>query len=91
MKSGLDYTKMVIITNPEYIGTSDAIVDADEYRETREQMMYIKKDVQLYIDDYVDGVSGKGHKYDEKEFQRIYKYSTLKYFHRELSVESYAD
>jgi len=48
--------------------------------------VYIKKDAQEYIDDYVNQVSGNLQKYDEKEFQRIYYYSTLQYFHKELGI-----
>lgn len=29
---------------------------------------------------------GKTTKYDKKEFDRIYKYSTLQYFHNELEI-----
>lgn len=57
--SGLDYTKIVIVKNSEYIGVSDAIVDVDEYRETRDNIEYIKNDAQSYIDDYVEFMSNK--------------------------------
>lgn len=84
--SGLDYTKMVIIKNPDYIGVSDAVVDTDEYKETRDNIEYIKKDAQTYIDDYIDYIQGKSNKYDQREFQRKYGFSTLKYFHGELGL-----
>lgn len=85
-KSGLDYSKIVIINKSEYIGTEDALIDKDEFNETRDNIEFIKNDAQKYIDDYVDGLSGKTLKYDEKEFRRIYKYSTLQYFHNELGI-----
>lgn len=84
--SGLDYSKIVIITKGQYIETGDAIVDQDEYNETRDNIEYIKSDAQKYIDDYVNGLSGKSAKYDKKEFERIYGYSTLQYFHNELGM-----
>lgn len=84
--SGLDYTKIIIIKNLNYIGASDAIVDTDEYRETRYNIKYIKNDSQIYIDDYIEHILGKSTKYDAREFQRAYGYSTLKYFHRELGI-----
>ncbi len=31
-KSGLDYTKIVIISNTEYLDTQDAIIDKDEFK-----------------------------------------------------------
>ena len=33
-RSGLDYSKMLIVKNPEYLGTEDAIIDQDEFKET---------------------------------------------------------
>ena len=86
-KSGLDYSKMVIITNNDYIGQTDAIVDKDEYKETRNNIEYIKNDAQKYVDEYVNYISGNKSKYDKKEFERIYQYSTLQYFHKELGMK----
>lgn len=85
-KSGLDYTKIVIITNTDYIGTANAIVDQDEYKETRENIYYIKNDVLKYIDDYIAYASGKTTK-NIMQVERKYKYSTLQYFHNELGIE----
>ena len=72
VKSGLDYSKMVIITENDYIGQTDAIVDKDEYNETRNNIEYIKNDAQKYVDEYVNCVLGNKSKYDKKEFERIY-------------------
>ncbi len=88
--SGLDYSKIVIIQKSEYIGTVNAVIDKDEFNETRDNIEYIKNDAQKYIDHYVDRLLGKSSKYDEKEFERIYRYSTLQYFHHEL-LESYKE
>lgn len=85
--SGLDYTKIVIVKNSEYIGTSEAIVDADEYRETRDNINYIKNDAQNYIDDYIEYMLGNSTKYDTKNFKRAYGFSTLQYFHNELEIK----
>ena len=85
-KSGLDYSKIVIITNSDYVGTTDALVDKDEYNETRDNIEYIRKDAVEYIEDYVNQKQGVAAKYDEKEFERIYKYSTLQYFHEQLGI-----
>ncbi|MBQ4521945.1 MAG: hypothetical protein IJA10_03210 [Lachnospiraceae bacterium] len=84
--SGLDYTKIVIIKNLEYISISDAVIDADEYKETRDNIDLIKKDSQTYIDDYIKHILKKSAKYDVKKFQRVYGFSTLQYFHRELEI-----
>lgn len=83
----MDYSKIIIITDEKYIGTTDAVVDQDEYNETRDNIGYIKNDAQKYIDDYVDYLSGRQTKYDKREFERTYKYSTLQYFHNELGIK----
>ena len=84
--SGLDYSKILIIRKSEYIGSTDAIVDKDEFNETRDNIVYIKSDAQKYIDNYVDGLLGKPTKFDKKKFKRVYEYSTLQYFHYELGI-----
>lgn len=84
--SGLDYSKIVIVKNSGYIGTTDAIVDKDEFNETRDNIEYIKNDAQQYIDNYVNYLMGKTTKYDKRKFDRIYRYSTLQYFHSELEI-----
>ena len=86
MNSGLDYTKIIIVNNINYIGVVDAVVDTDEYKETRENIDYIKNDSQAYIDNYIDYIQGKSTKYDERNFHRTYGFSTLKYFHNELGI-----
>ena len=86
-KSGLDQRKIVIVADSNYIGQTDAIVDKDEYNETRNNIEYIKNDAQEYVDDYVNYLSGNSTKYDKKEFERIYQYSTLQYFHKELGIK----
>jgi hypothetical protein len=85
-KSGLDYSKIIIVKDTQYIGNTDAIVDKDEYNETRDNIEYIRNDAIRYVDDYVEHILGLSSKYDETEFNRIYRYSTLQYFHKELSI-----
>lgn len=87
VKSGLDYSKVVIIKNPDYISSHDAIVDTDEYIETRDNIDYIKNDVQCYVDNYIAYMNGSTDIYDEQEFTRIYGFSTLQYFHKELNIK----
>ncbi len=61
-------------------------MDKDEFIETRDNIKYIKNDAQEYIDNYVNYLMGTTVKYDKKEFERIYRYSTLQYFHNELEI-----
>ena len=86
-KSGLDYSKIAIIVDNRYIGTRDAVIDKDEYNETRDKIEYIKNDAQKYIDEYVNYVLGKQSKNDSQKAERAYRYSSLKYFHRELGIK----
>ncbi|MBQ7954200.1 MAG: hypothetical protein IJ282_00465 [Lachnospiraceae bacterium] len=84
-KSGLDYTKIVIIGNKEYIDNENALVDRDEYNETVIQLKRIKREALEFVEDYVAHVSGKKIMHT-KEYKRRYNFSPLKYFHRELGI-----
>ena len=52
----------------------------------RSHINHIKNDAQSYIDNYGNYQKGQKLNCNEKEFQRIYQYSTLKYFHKELGL-----
>lgn len=84
-RSGLDYTKMALIKNADYIDNMAAIVDNDEYVETIQNIERIIKDVDKYISDYCKYVTKEG-KLAERDFARRYKYSTLPYFHDILGL-----
>lgn len=47
--SGLDYSKIIIVTNNAYIGETDAIIDKDEFNETRDNIEYIKNDARSIL------------------------------------------
>ena len=84
-KSGLDYTKIVIINKSEYIDNKDAVVDRDEFVETISNIRRIKREALEFVEDYV------AHMQNVKclqvqEFNRRYQYSPLKYFHKELGI-----
>lgn len=85
-KSGLDYTKIVIIDKTEYLDTGDAIIDKDEYNETIQNLEKIKEEALLYVEEYIEQLETKN-VLTEEVFDRKYKYSTLKYFHKELGIE----
>ena len=85
-KSGLDYSKIVIITKTDYIDSLDAIIDKDEIKETMVNLKQIKKEALDFVEDYV--LHMKGIKMlHEREFERRYGFSSLKYFHRELGIK----
>ncbi len=84
-RSGLDYSKIVIIANKDYIDSKDAIIDKDEFKETMVNLERIKKEALEFVEDYVKHVKGIEllHK---REFSRRYGFSSLKYFHQELGI-----
>ena len=84
-RSGLDYTKIALIKNPEYIDNAAAIVDNDEYVETIQNIGKIARDVNHYISDYCKHIK-KENELSERTFLRRYKYSTLPYFHDILGL-----
>ena len=89
-RSGLDYTKLVLIKKLEYIDDAVALVDHDEYKETKIHIKRIISEVSQYIDTYVNHVKGV-HVLHPREFDRRYRYSTLKYFHDILCIDTRTD
>ena len=84
-KSGLDYTKIVIINKSEYIDSQDALIDQDEYKETMINSQRIMYEALCFVEDYVSHIKGEQILHP-KEFYRRYNYSPLKYFHHELGI-----
>lgn len=84
-KSGLDYTKIILIDELDYISSASAVVDDDEYAETIKNLNKITSGVYKYINDYYMHMT-KEKILNEATFNRKYKYSTLKYFHDVLRI-----
>lgn len=82
-RSGLDYTKIIIIKNKDFLDSKDALIDKDEFNETVKNLNKIKRQALRFVQDYIDHISGK-RLLHLKEFKRRYQYSTLQYFHKEL-------
>ncbi len=85
--SGLDYSKIVIIKNHDFISSESAMIDRDEYMKTKRFISKIVKESLQYIDEYVSHMNNKII-LSKKDFNRKYGMSTLKYFHKELSIQS---
>ena len=83
--SGLDFTKVVIVTNQEFINEDITVVDQDEYKEVIYNIEKIVDSVIKFVDDYVEHIKGIK-KLHEREFERRYHFSSLKYFKRELGL-----
>lgn len=85
-KSGLDYSKIVLIKNTDYLDDKKAIVDQDEYNETMRNLPIIVSEVHNYLTTYINHVSGNAPIHPE-EFSRKYKFSTLRYFHDIMELQ----
>ena len=80
--TGLDFTKAVIVNDSKYIG-APARVDDAEYNELDINHYIIIKRFKRYITEYVKYKKGL----IPPQVAGNYKYSTLKYFHKELGIE----
>ena len=84
-KSGLDYTKIVLISKDNYISDKKVVVDDDEYNEVKKNVVQIVTEVLNYVDDYINHVT-RITVMHPKQFARKYKYSTLPYFHDVMNI-----
>ena len=84
--SGLDYTKIVIISKSSYFDDSAAIVDSDEYKEAMKNIRRIVHSTLKYVNGYIDHSNGTK-VLDKSAYDRKYKYSTLPYFHNILGIK----
>ena len=56
--SGLDFTKVVIVTNQEFINEDITVVAQDEYKEVIYNIEKIVDSVIKFVDDYVEHIKG---------------------------------
>jgi len=86
--SGLDYSKIVIISNDDYIDSvSTAVIDQDEYNEMMVNLQQIVTEVLDYIDTYINHINGISPLHP-RQFARRYRFSTLAYFHDVLGINA---
>ena len=85
-KSGLDYSKTVVIRDSDYIdSTNAAVVDNDEYNEMMKNLSKIVKEVNDYVNGYINHKNGSNVLHT-RDYQRKYGFSTLPYFDKILKV-----
>ena len=85
-RSGLDYSKTIVINNSDYIDSSvRAIVDNDEYSEMMRNLPKIVSDELDYVNTYISHKDGTATLHP-REYKRRYGYSTLPYFVSILGV-----
>ena len=85
-KSGLDYTKIILVNKKAYLDSQDICVNQDQYNEVRENILKIVIGAVKYIDDYIWHVTGVKPMH-QRDFVRRYRYSTLPYFHDIMHIE----
>lgn len=83
-KSGIDYSKTLIIQDLNYLD-GNQVVDQDEYNEMSIRIEVIKSDVISYVNDYVNHHKNINQLHP-REYNRRYRYTTLKYFHSLLGI-----
>lgn len=83
-KSGIDYSKTVVIKNLDYLD-SDQVIDQDEYTEMITNLEKIKNHLVQYVSDYVNH-HNKSNELHPREYSRRYRFCTLKYFHDLLDI-----
>lgn len=79
--TGIDFTKAVIVNQPNYIGVA-ATIDNREYVELSNKYHFIINKFTTYLTGYINFVKNGGDEFTAKK----YRYCTLKYFHKELGV-----
>ncbi len=84
-RPGLDFTKIIILNDLHFVSDEDVFIDDDQYKETCIHINRIYNDACKYVEDY--RLHMLGLKRVKKEvFNRKYQFSTLQYFHNELSI-----
>lgn len=81
--SGIDFSKLVIIDNSSFVG-DEILIDTDEYNEFIKHKNMIHSEAIKYINRYRELVINN--RTESREFQKKYRYSTLKYFHEFLDL-----
>ena len=84
-KSGLDYSKIVLIQKKIYLNDKNVVVDQDEYTETIRNIKRIAGEAVEYIEGYIHHVDGTKLLHP-RAYDRKYKFSTLPYFHDILGL-----
>lgn len=84
-KSGLDYSKMVIIQESRYLSTSNSLVDNDEYIEAMRESERIISEAVTYLYNYINH-NKNIITLNPEEYRKKYSYSTLSYFHNILQI-----
>lgn len=80
--TGLDFSKAVIINNSKYIGNKE-FVDRKEFVDIKRRYFFIISKFKKYLSNYYRYLNSELKGRDAQK----YKYTTLKYFHKELGID----
>ena len=81
--TGLDFSKAVIINSRKYIGNKE-FIDRREFVEIKRRHFFIISKFKKYLSNYYRFINGELKGRDAQK----YKYTTLKYFHKELGINN---
>ncbi len=83
-RKGLDYSKALLISKPEYVTNDSFIIPSDEHRLLIDKSYIITKEFSKYVEKYIKAVNRK----DIKLLDNVsYRYTTLINYHKELGIE----
>lgn len=80
--TGVDFTKAVIVDKESYIGEKVKI-DKAEYNELRKKYFHVIAKFKKYVKGYIT----LSRKKVDMESNYKYRYSTLRYYHKELGIK----
>ncbi len=83
-KCGIDYKKAIVVTKANYLDVSkNILINQKEYINIRENEDVIIKEFKNYLKQYKKAIK----KLSVKRNYEIYKFSSLKYFHKEMGIK----
>lgn len=80
--TGLDFSKAVVVNDEKYIGDR-AFIDNKEFMELENRYYFIISKFKKYLSNYYRYINGELQGRDAAK----YKYTTLRYFHKELEIK----
>lgn len=83
---GIDYSKMLIVKNDNYIGQA-TLIEPSQMAFFNANIATIQQEIFGYLEGYINHINGTTILHP-RQFIRKYQYTTLKYFHSELGISN---
>lgn len=80
--NGVDYSKALVVSADDFDDEAFKPRRTDEYDKIQKNKAKIQSEFELYIQEYVEFIQS-----GSKDVPMKFKFSTLKYFHKELGLE----